>query len=367
MKKIFLFILTAALASSCASDNGESTKDQYDRSAMLHNWADNIILPAFQDYNTKITALKTAVGAFNAAPTTTALTDVRSKWLSAYKSYQHIAMFAVGKADEIQFTKYCNTYPANATLINSKIANGDVNIEGPANDVAQGFPALDYLLFGLADTPEATVAFYTDNANADGYKNYLEAVAEKLAALCATVYNEWQGNFKAEYVSKTDNTAPGSVNRTVNAFIYYYEKELRTAKVAIPAGRFSTTPLPDKVEGYYSRIYSKELLSESLTACHNFFRGRHYGTDASGSSLKSYLEFAEVGNDVVLSTAMDNQFTVAANAIDALTPNLYEQVITDNNKMLTAFDALQRNVAYMKTDMVSLMNIAIDYVDSDGD
>ena len=43
------------------------------------------------------------------------------------------------------------------------------------------------------------------------------------------------------------------------------------------------------------------------------------------------------------------------------------QINTDNNKMLLAFDALQTIVVNLKTDMLSNFNIAVDYVDADGD
>lgn len=369
MKKLFLFFVTAALLSSCASDNADSQADKYDRSAMLQNWADNSITPAFNDYNTRLAMLKTAEAAFTTAPNEAALTDLRNKWLDAYKVYQHVALFTIGKAEEIKFTKFSNTFPTSIVLINNKIATADFNLEGPGNDVAQGFPALDYLLFGLADNPAAIVEFYTVNAKAANYKNYLTAVVDKMVSLFTTVYTDWNGGYKATFVSKTENSVSGSVNKMVNAFVYFYEKEVRTGKVGIPAGRFSTTPLPEKVEGYYSRIYSKELLAEGLTACHNFFKGKHYSTGAAGASLKSYLEFlgSKANDGTQLSVLMDNQFIAAANAIGQMMPSLHDQVVTDNTKMLASFDALQRNVAYMKIDMVSAMNITIDYVDSDGD
>jgi hypothetical protein len=35
--------------------------------------------------------------------------------------------------------------------------------------------------------------------------------------------------------------------------------------------------------------------------------------------------------------------------------------------MITAFDQLQWNVVYFKTDMMPALNITVDYVDADGD
>jgi hypothetical protein len=68
-----------------------------------------------------------------------------------------------------------------------------------------------------------------------------------------------------------------------------------------------------------------------------------------------------------LKTLIDNQFVTAQSAINTMEDDLYQQVLSDNAKMLQSFDAMQRNVAYMKTDMVSAMSISIDYADTDGD
>lgn len=372
MKKIFLFLIFAAALYSCSSDSSDAPADQYDRTAILQNWADNIIIPSYENYSQKLAGLKIATADFTTTTDEAKLGNLRSKWLEAYMAYQYVGVFNIGKAEELQFNKYCNTYPANSTLIDSKIANADISMEGPANDIAQGFPALDYLLYGLGDTPGAVVSLYSNEANGSNYKNYLTAVVDRLISLNTVVLADWTGGYKNTFISRADNTSSGSLNRMVNAYVQYYEKDVRTGKVGIPAGRFSTTPLPEKVEGYYSKVYSKQLLLEGVKACRDFFNGKHFGSATTGASLASYLEFLNVtgmGNDATmpLKTLMDNQFATAQSAINTMQDDLHQQIQTDNAKMLQSFDALQRNVAYMKTDMVSAMSISIDYADTDGD
>lgn len=370
MKKLILFFSFTILLTSCSSDSSQGQSDQYDRGTMLQNWANNLIVPAIQNYDQKLAALKTATVNFTSEPTTSGLEDLRSAWFEAYKAYQYSAMYNIGKAEELQFTKFCNTYPTNTTLITTKIGNGDVTLEGPGNDVAQGFPALDYLLFGLSDTD--VLSFYTENALANNYKSYLTAVVDKLVNLNSAVLNDWNGSFKNTFISKTDNSATGSVNKMVNAYVQYFERDVRTGKVGIPAGRFSTAPLPEKVEGFYSKVYSRELLLNGLQASWDFFNGKHFNATTKGPSLAYYLDFLKTqgyGSDAEtpLSEVMDNQYSQAYTAIMDMQENLYQQVLTDNNKMLTAYDKMQRNVTYMKTDMMSAMSISVDYVDTDGD
>ena len=69
----------------------------------------------------------------------------------------------------------------------------------------------------------------------------------------------------------------------INDYIYYYEKGLRANKIGIPAGRFSSTPLPDRVEAYYGRVYSRALAIEAANAVDNFFNGRSFSSQMSSS------------------------------------------------------------------------------------
>ena len=102
--------------------------------------------------------------------------------------------------------------------------------------------------------------------------------------------NDWNQN-KDTYINSTENTSTSSINKITNDFIYYYEKLFRANKIGIPAGVFSGSKLPDRVEGYYSKIYSKDLALEAMSAIENFFVGKKYNSEEKGESLESYLNF----------------------------------------------------------------------------
>lgn len=61
MKKIFFFLLLT-LVFSCGDDDNqpEEPTDNFDRQAMLSNWADNIIIPAYTAFAEKTNELKDA-------------------------------------------------------------------------------------------------------------------------------------------------------------------------------------------------------------------------------------------------------------------------------------------------------------------
>ena len=53
--------------------------------------------------------------------------------------------------------------------------------------------------------------------------------------------------------------------------------------------------------------------------------------------------------------------------LELLNDNFVIQINTDNLKMLEAFDAIQVGVVRLKTNMMSILGISVDYFDADGD
>ncbi len=367
MKKIVSIFLLFYIVIACKKDEVEPIN--YDRSSLLTNWANNIIVPSYTNYQAKVQLLITDINSFNTTPTVNNLQVTRNSWLEAYKAYQYISMYNFGKAEEVYIKESSNTYPTNTTGIENNISLGTYNLSLLSQFDKQGFPALDYLLNGLSTNDNTIVEYYNTNENATKYKQYLLAVANRLKTNIDLVVTDWNSGFKASYIADNGTSVSSSVNKTVNNFVKNFEKDIRTGKIGIPAGVFSSgTKFPDKVEGFYKNDISKILLNESIKASQDFFNGKHFGSTTTGEGLKSYLDFLNVIRDnQKLSDIINNQFTSIYTASEALNDSFSTQVTTDNAKMLNAFDALQKNVAYTKLDMMQALNISIDYVDGDGD
>ena len=348
---------------SSSSDNSES--QTFDRKALLTNWANNIIIPLYDNFNTNLNLLSDEVTKFNETPNLDNLKLVREKWLDAYKSWQHVEMFNLGKAEETYFQSKMNVYPSDKERIERNLTNETYNLDNPNNNDAQGFPALDYMLYGSDESDEKIVDKYLlENKK---YNTYLSSLIDKMVSNTSVVVNDWNQN-KDTYINSTENTSTSSINKITNDFIYYYEKLFRANKIGIPAGVFSGSKLPDRVEGYYSKIYSKDLALEAMSAIENFFVGKKYNSDEKGESLESYLNFLNSEkNGTSLSKSITDQFKIAKETIDKLNNDFASQVNEDNNKMLVAYDEIQKGVVFMKTDMLQSLSISVDYVDADGD
>ncbi len=375
MKKIVLSLFTVALLIACSEsdDSGYGTSsDGFDRQAMLTNWADNIIVPAFQDLNSDLAVLKTDKDAFLATPNQTTLDALRTSWLESYKTWQYVEMFDIGKAEELNYADQMNIYPANITNIQNNIAlgAGNYNLAAPSNNSSVGFPAVDYMLYGIANTDAEIIDAFSTDSNFENNKTYLSNLVDRMDALSLLITNDWLTNYRDVFVNSTANTATSSVNKIINDYNFYYEKGLRRNKFGLPSGVFSETPLNDKVEAFYSKEVSKTLALEALKAVQDFFNGKSYSGNASGIGFDDYLDYLNTLKEGEnLKVLINAQFDFARTKIQVLDNNFSQQIITNNNKMTEAYDELQKAVVLLKIDMMSAFQVQVDsgYVDNDGD
>ena len=202
---------------------------------------------------------------------------------------------------------------------------------------------------------------------------YLKVVLNELNNNTDLVLDDWN-TYRNTFVNSIENTATSAFNMLTNDFVYYFEKGLRTNKIGIPSGVFSNNPLSNKVEAYYSskngiEDISRDLIENALNAVDLVFQGKSSNQSPVGPSFKTYLDFIKANNVSAddIGSIVVNKIQTANQKILDLNKNFINQVENDNGKMLAAFDALQTIVVNLKTDMLSLFNVAVDYTDADGD
>ena len=354
-------------SSTTSSETTSTTPAEFDRGAMLAFWADKIIIPSLESFNESLFQLLEATNSFIDNPEQEKISQLRDKWLTAYKAWQFVEMFDIGKAEEIYFKNRLNLYPVNKGRVDSNIENSSYDLDKPENFTSQGFPAVDYLLFGIGENDEDIIAKYSISDSP--HSKYLKDVVSKAVELTNIIKVDWEEGYRNTFVELTDNTATSSINKLTNDFIFYYEKGFRATKIGIPAGVFSGSPLPDRVEAYYGRVYSRALAIEAANAVDNFFNGRSFSENEDiGLSLKSYLDFIE-GDSVSskLSDEIDAQIAASIESISSLKENFVDQVNENNIEMLRTYDVIQKGVVMLKVDMLQKLNISVDYVDADGD
>ena len=368
-KKFLIILFTSFILVQCSSSDDDANDINenniaYDREKMLVYLADNIIIPAYSSFKSALTDLDNSTKTFVASPNQTNLDDLRSKWLVSYKSWQHVEMFDIGKAEEIYFKLKMNVYPADKTWLENNISSGSYDLDKAENYSSQGFPAIDYMLFGIEVDDVEILNKFKSNFK---YTNYLTALINKMVTNTSTVVDDWT-NYRESFVISSDNTASSSVNKLINDFIYYYEKGFRANKIGIPAGVFSGGSLPSNVEAFYKKNISKDLALEAMEAIIKFYNGTSYDGLSSGPSIKSYLtHLNSIKNGTSLSASLETKLQSAKTNINSLSDNFATQIGSDNNKMLNTYDAVQSVVVLLKVDMLQAFNINVDYTDADGD
>ena len=359
IKKIFSFTsILIFLIFSCSSDNDDSSSEVWvQKSEMLTNWADNFIIPSHSTLLDNLVYLEGAGNSFTNLPNQQNLDSLRTVFINAYMSWQYVEMFDIGPAEESYYKSKMNIYPTTVSRIEINIQNENTDFNNSNNYSAQGFPALDYLLYGIETSDELIISKYNTDSK---YLSYLSEVINQMLQNTYPIIEEW-GPYRNTFVNSVENTATSSVNKMTNDFIYYYEKGFRANKFGIPAGVFSGSTLPEKVEGYYNKNISKQLALEAFQAIKTFYIGN------GGVSLSQYIDDVSSDGYADLSTDILDQFDIAESLINGLDNNFYNQIITDNNKVLETYDAIQQGTILLKTDMLSVLQIATDYVDADGD
>tara|TARA_X000000368_G_scaffold86548_1_gene65806 strand:- start:493 stop:1617 length:1125 start_codon:yes stop_codon:yes gene_type:complete len=361
---IFLF--------SCSEDNSTpASSDNYDRKELLSNLVNNIIIPAHQNFNNELQLFESTVNSFDDDRSISNLEMIQDQFIVAYRAWQYIEMFNIGYAEEIYYASKMNIYPANTTRILENIYSDNVDLDGNSNQFsAQGFPAIDYLLFGVAENNIQILDIYSIDNNSTF--TYLNLLVSKMIDNTDAVIDYWETN-RQDFINSTGNTSSSSLNMLANDFVYYYEKGLRANKIGIPAGVWSGE-IPQNVEAYYKSDISKILAIEGLQASTNFFKGIHFGeSQTNGEGLYDYLAYLDDTNYsdssmfIGLQDDILDSFDNSMIKLEQLNNNFALQIETDNIKMLEAYDAIQQGVVRLKTNMLSILGISVDYYDADGD
>lgn len=356
MKKWFFLLVLGILSGSCDKELKSGDTDAFfDKIAILENVTNNHILPQFEAFNQDTKALVEAKNTFVASKTEESLIKLREAYLKAYKTYQPVSTYDIGLAEEQFFYQNLNSHPLKLEGLSAFILNQEnENLGSILTQNRQGFPAVDYLLNGLASNDADILAFYTQE-NAANYTEFLSEIINKIDSLTSLLNEDWKANFQNTFTSEG-----AFLEVFVNKYIQYFEKRLRSTKIDFPAGKFDGTPSPETIESLFKPEESKGLLLIALENARLIYTGIN---EEVSSISKTLIELGEEGLDAQIKL----KFLEAQNLIEKLDDNLKLQVETDNTKMLEARDALQEVVRLLKIDLTSKLNIGITFQDNDGD
>ncbi|MFT3680110.1 MAG: imelysin family protein [Ferruginibacter sp.] len=337
--------------SSSGNGNTDAGNDAF-KTEMLTNYADNLIIPAYQDFQSKINGLEVTVNNFLNAPSTTTLAAVKPVFKDAYAAFEKISMPYLGPASSTSANNYINTFPAVPSKIEAAIQSGLYDLTVPViNDSIQGLPALDYLLF----SPDAVTKFSAPDAG--NRKKYVQDLIARVKSLTLAVLSQWNGSYRSVFIASLKTDVGSSIGSLVNRFASEMDA-MKGPRIGWPFGKQSNgIVFADKCEGYYAG-FSKELAVANLTSLKNYFTG------GAGKGISDYLVLlnkTQLNNDVLA------QFDVALNALNAI-PAPMSEAFTGNAALVDeAYKQVQKLLTLIKTDVASATAVQITYMDNDGD
>ena len=360
---LFKFILLASiigLITACESDDeamedalDQNNPSQTDFSDLLQNQIDHIIIPAMDDYQLKMSNLKLSSEQFLANTDSQRLSDLRQNFKVAYESYQAAAVHNYFATQNQALVATGNLYPVDTAALEVFIDNRTYNFSTAAQQRANGFPALDYLLYGVLDP---LPLFTADNDRLDFLNELISFMNDKAINLA----NSWKGNLRSNFISNGGTQLGSSISVQLNESILYYEVHIRENKVGIPIGRLGPNDSPiapdaTKIEGfYYAQTMGNEDFTLSLLRASIREMERIYlGEGTSTLDDQGYDDLLRVRNQ----SAVDND-------IKAQFDSIYQEIenrssISGNNEL---YNKVQGLITLYKSDLFPLLNVQ----DADG-
>ena len=358
-----LFLLISLFTiQSCGDDEmkgGDPCHSDFDQEAMFVNFADNLIIPTFELLKIKVDTLSEHTSAFINAPSSITLEQLKASYVEAYTFWQNAAHFNFGPAEEVFLRSSVNNFPLNVMETEDNISSGSYDFDQPDN-FDKGFPAIDYLLYGLEDEPQAVIDFYS-STNAAKHKDYLLDVVADIQQRVDHTLDGWKDSYRESFITNTGTAAGTSLSLLINHFNENYEL-IKREKLGIPSGVLTLGfTNPENVEAFYSGI-SIDLAKEALEATRLVYLG------ANGLGLDDYLiEVDAQKDDTTLHELIKDRLDEAIDKLNNLDGRLSDLVENDTDSVINIYNDLSILLVNLKTDMPSVLCVSITYIDNPSD
>lgn len=320
-----------------------SEKPTAEQSIMLENYADNLIIPAYKESLNSSRALLTKLNSSEAKN----VTNLETLFVKAYSDWQKCTFFNFGPAKTYSLGTDINTYPVDQAKI-------DLHIENGVTDVTdflapeKGFPALDYIIFSGKELEEKEIG-------------YLKAVITDIISRQENTVSEWESFYRDAFVTNGGYNSGSAISFVLNAFIQYYERDMRDGKLGIPLGIRSTNiKQPSKSEALFSGI-SHELFHANVTAMKNFYNG------GSGYGLDELLRSEDSSLDLETADEIQQNWNLITDKTGNLNSSINDYVASNEAEAKELYGLIQRQLVLLKIETTSSLGVKINFLDTDGD
>jgi uncharacterized protein len=361
-------ITTAFVACKKSTSDQATPGGGFDKTAMLTNYADNMIVPAYKELQQKLADLKTASDAFVNSPSASTQLTVKAAYKEAHLQYERVAAYQFGPAETALLDIFANYsggldysfatsgdltgFSVDSTTIESNISSGAYNLTTTTRNMlyAQGFPALNFLYFG----PSAIEKFSTNTANRVKYVN---DVLDRLQTLVDKVATDWTP-YRMAFIGNTQTNSGSPIASIVNQLAYQTDM-LKGPRIGWPLGKQSNgIVFASKCEAVYAGI-SVALAVENIANLKKIYTGNNSGKGVSDYLIS--LKRESLNADVLA------QFDMVISKLQLIADPLSASLVSEPATVDAAYKEIQKLLTLLKTDVASATAVQITFTDNDGD
>ena len=358
---LLLSLLLACFIISC--DSGEGALDlngQDDYTELLTNQVNNVIIPSISNYKDATETLYLSANNFCSSINDSNLNSFRDAYHNTYKSFQSAVLHNYYANINYDLVNTTNLFPIDTLLLKNIIISNTYNFSSESQKRANGFPAIDYLIYSSQNTINS---FTSDEKKC----LYLLKLTESIKNKAIQLDDMWGGSLKENFISNDGVEIGSSIHVQLNSSLTYYEDHIRENKVGLPIGRIGPldSPIeadPSKIEAYYQSLYdgndlfALSLVKESIQEMEGLYLG--------GNTLRNNL--INSGYDRLLisrgHTEVDSDIK---SQFDLIYAKIDERTSISGNTDL--YDAIQGLITIIKSDLFPLLNIQDADGKNDGD
>ncbi|MFZ9886555.1 MAG: imelysin family protein [Myxococcota bacterium] len=380
-------LLIVSLVSGCTAAEPSQTEVSFDRTGMLANLADAVVLPTLRRFDELTVGLVTSCAQWEVSPESDdSRAAARLAFAQTADLWQEAELFQIGPAgvmgqvmggEDLRDELY--SWPlTNACAIDQLIMGDAFSAPGFFTGKlvnVRGLDALEYVLFIESD----------DNAcpgpsaiNAEGKWNtltpaeirrrratYSAAVARDLRERARELLASWEtqtGDFRGAFANAGEDDRvyqrAGEAIDAVYAALFYLELVTKDRKLAVPAGLHIdcvAESCPDLIESRYAK-QSLSFIAANLRGFERLFFGRSFPDGAEGLGLDDYLVAA---NAAEVASAIETNLRAVQQAISSFDGDLDEVLRSDVQRVRELHTLMRALTDDLKTQVPSVLGLRV--------
>jgi putative iron-regulated protein len=308
----------AALVTTAAcggDDGGDDTGDDtgFDDQEIIVGFADNVVVPTYEELADRTVALDTAVTALAATTNDTNLEAAKTAWSDMRQPWEQSEGFLFGPVSAEGWDPAMDSWPLNQTDLEAVLASGDELTQEYIRNLPEtqkGFHTVEFLLWG-ADSQKTAAEITTRELE------YMAALTEELVLITTDLETSWTTGVGGAQAYRTVFTTAGEEGNTAYPSRSSAAQEIlggmsgicdevANGKIADPFDAMD----PNLVESQYS-FNSLLDFADNMRSVENAYNGDFPLGGTTGRGLTDYV--------AAIDPALDTRFKAEiAAAISAL-------------------------------------------------